>query len=72
MEDLSSLALQGVTRLDALDLRELAGELDQPAEPSLVTVSDAVVDEAKHGDEFSPRWSWSGCPCRDCGSWPAG
>jgi hypothetical protein len=50
MEDLSSLTLQGVTRLDALDLRELAEELDQPAEPGLVTIGDAVVDEAKQGE----------------------
>jgi hypothetical protein len=50
MEDVSSLTLQGVTRDEALELRELAEELDQPVEPNLVTIDDAVVDEAKHGE----------------------
>jgi hypothetical protein len=53
MDNVSSLTLNGLTRFDALGLRELQDELDEPADSDLVEISDGVVDETKHGEFLS-------------------
>jgi hypothetical protein len=49
LDNVSSLTLNGLTRFDALGLRELQDELDEPADADLVEIRDGVVDETKHG-----------------------
>jgi hypothetical protein len=53
MDNVSSLTLNGLTRLDALDLRELQEELDEPAVSGLVDIRDGAVDETKQGEFLS-------------------